>query len=351
MRRWAWALAALALGPGAAMAQDWATVEVCTVDEARIDDAVFDPPGRAALEKVAEGIENRRGRFWQITSPDGAVSHLWGTWHSSDTLILDLPEAVRDVIEAARMVAVEVDYVFKSREEYRNAQFLEGRFNEASDPFSFTPDDQSIAGLPAEISAWITERAIELNWTEDFELVLSTAGIAEMLLSDPCEDFSTGVLPLQDDYIQLLGRLAGAEIRGLEDPSEFLTDLTEDEATAEAIIAVYAAYLKPVTSNADRSTAFGIYREGRLGLMMAWDAAFLEQVLGPRAAEALALTDAYLIAKRNERFVERLADDLAEGGVVVAVGAGHLPGKDGLVTMLRAEGYEVTRVPLPGEAP
>ena len=332
------------------MAQDWATAEVCKVDQAVINDAVFEPPGRAALEAMAAGIENRRGRFWQIKSPDGAVSHLWGTWHSSDPLVLNLPDAVRSTIDAARIVAVEVDYVHKSRDDYRRAQYLEGRYLEASDPFAFTPGEDTIAGLPPEVSNWVTERAIELNWTEDVSLILSPAGIAEMLLSDPCEDFSAGILPIQDDYIQLLGRLAGAEIRGLEDPSEFLEDLTADEATANAIVAVYAAYLKPVTSNAERSTSFGIYREGRLGLMMAWDAFYMSQVLGDRGVDVLARTDAYLLTKRNRRFVERLTDDLSAGGVFVAVGAAHLPGTDGLITMLRDEGFEVTRLPLPGEA-
>ncbi len=350
MRRWAWVLAALAIVPDGAWAQDWATVEVCTVDEAVIDDTVFAPEDRATLEAIAAKIENRRGRFWQITSPEGNVSHLWGTWHSSDPLILDLPDAVRGAIDASRVVAVEVDYVLKSRDAYREALYTQGRFNEASDPFAFTPGDGTVAGLSPEMSGWVTDRAIELNWTEDFNLILSNAGIAEMLLSDPCEDFSNGVLPIQDDYIQLLGRLAGAEIRGLEEPSEFLADLNADEETANAIIAVYAAYLMPVTSNAERATSFGFYREGRLGLMMAWDAAYMAQVLGDQGTKALQLTDDYLLTVRNRRFLDRLAEDLPAGGVFIAVGAGHLPGKDGLVTMLRQAGYKVTRVVLPGEA-
>lgn len=348
MRLWA-LLAAVAFVP-TAWAQDWATAEVCTVSEARIDDSVFNPPGRAVLEAEAAGIENRRGRFWQITAADGAVSHLWGTLHSSDPLILDLPDEVQAAIEGARMVAVEVDYVLKSRGAYRAAQYYEGRFREASDPFDFAQGDETVAGLSPEMSGWVVDRAIELGWTEDVSLILSPAGMAEMLLSDPCEDFSNGVLPIQDDYVQLLGRLAGAEILGLEAPEEFIDDLNADPETAEAIIAVYASYLKPVTSNTERATGFGIYREGRLGLMMAWDAAYMEQVLGDRAAELLQRTDAYLISARNRRFLDRVAGELTEGGVFIAVGAAHLPGESGLVAMLRDAGYDVTRVVLPGEA-
>lgn len=350
MRRLAFA-AALAVLPGMAAAQDWATRDVCTVESAEIVDAAFDPPGRAALESIAAGIENRRGRFWRIEAPDGAVSYLWGTFRSSDALILNLPQQVRTAISEARVVAVAVDNVAPSREAYRASQYPEARYNTASDPFMAEGlGDGTIAGLTMEMSGWVRERAIELGWTEDADLILSPAGMAEMLLSDPCEDFSTGVLPMQDDYVQLLGRLVGARILGLETPEEFLNDLSGRNETASAIIAVLAAYLKPVTTNAKRKTGFALYREGRLGLMAAADAAYLDTVLGQEASEVLALKDDYMLTFRNYRFVDRLKPELDKGGVVVALGARHIAGETGMVSILRKAGYDVTRVVLPGEA-
>ena len=341
----------LASLPIAALAQDWATTDVCTVLSAEVTESALAPATLEDLEVKAAAIPNGTGRFWRAESPAGAVSYLWGTFHSADPLILDLPEDLHTAITNARVVAVEIDYVAKSRDELREGPFYAARFKEAGDPFLAPVLGNTIAGLSPEISDWVRERAIELGWTEDLDLILSPAGIAEMLLSDPCEDFANGVLPIQDDYIQLLGRLAGARILSLEAPLEFLDDLTmpENEATAEAIIQVYAAYLKPVTSNAERATAFALYRQGRLGLGDAWDAAYLNDVLQDQGAQALALTDAYLLTLRNRRFLKRARTDLDAGGVVMAVGAGHLPGKTGLVSMLREAGFAVTRVVVPGE--
>lgn len=339
-----WAILSVSAG-----AQDWATAEVCDVETPVVSEEAFAPGGFSELLNDAGKIPNSNGKFWQITSPEGHVSYLWGTFHSSDPLILRLPDEVRHSIETSRAIAVEIDYTFQDRDAYRRAQMMEGRFLDASDPFEFESSDATIAGLSEEVSGWIRDRALELGWTEDFDLVMSLPGIAEMLLSDPCEDFNEGVLPIQDDYIQLLGRLAGADIIGLEKHDELIADLGADEDTTRAVIGVYAAYLKPMDSNTERSASFALYLEGRLGLMQAWDYSYQREIHGPEGLDKLRLADAYLIEFRNRRFLDRLADQLPRGGVFLAVGSAHLPGETGLVELLRERGYDVTRAVLPGE--
>lgn len=347
--RGALALVMTLLTPLPGTAQDWATHDVCSVDTPAIHDEVFAPSERTTLEAEAAQIPNNTGKFWRITNPDGGISHLWGTYHSADPLILDLPSEVRSTIAASRAVAIEVDYTHTSRETLRAAQMMEGRFIEASDPFA--PVQPPNMGLPVEQAEWVRERAIELGWTEDFDLIMSLPGIAEMLLSDPCEDFVQGVLPIQDDYIQLLGRLAGAAIISLEKPNELIADLAASDDTARALIHTYAAYLKPVDSNRERATSFALYLEGRLGMMDAWDYAHQQEVYGQPGLGITGLTDSYLLEFRNKRFLQRLEKAMADGGLFIAVGAAHLPGEAGMVALLRKAGFDVTRIPLPGEAP
>lgn len=342
-------LTALLAAPAAA--QDWATRDVCKVETPEIVDSAFAPATRATLEDEAAEIPNGIGRFWRIETPGGAVSHLFGTYHSADPLILDLPQAVLDAIAEARTVAVEIDFTYPDRQAYRDAQMMTGRFKEPSDAFDFSEQVGTFLDLPPEVDGWLRERASELGWGDEFDLVMSKPGVVEMLLSDPCEDFASGVLPIQDDYIQLLGRLAGARILSLEGPDEMIADLAESDDTARAIIYTYAAYLKPADSNAERATSFALYLEGRLGMLQAWDHAYQHEVYGPDATATLGLTDDYLLDQRNRRFVNRLSGALPVGGTFVAVGSAHIPGRQGLVALLRDAGHTVTRISLPGETP
>ena len=47
---------------------------------------------------------------------------------------------------------------------------------------------------------------------------------------------------------------------------------------------------------------------------------------------------------RNDRMVERMQPQLAEGGAFIAVGALHLPGESGILKQLESRGFQLTRL-------
>ena len=47
---------------------------------------------------------------------------------------------------------------------------------------------------------------------------------------------------------------------------------------------------------------------------------------------------------RNQIMADRMAERLAEGGAFIAIGALHLPGEKGLLSLLSQRGYSVERV-------
>lgn len=62
-----------------------------------------------------------------------------------------------------------------------------------------------------------------------------------------------------------------------------------------------------------------------------------------------ALSHRILVSERNIAWMPRLIAELNAGNAVIAVGAAHLPGKDGIVTLLTNAGYKVLPIMVPGQ--
>jgi len=93
----------------------------------------------------------------------------------------------------------------------------------------------------------------------------------------------------------------------------------------------------------DADSAIGEFKQ----LLAAWYAGDVEKIDSLNNAE---LRDKHpdlfqiLVVERKQKFTEQIRSVLAGGGVsFVAVGAGHLVGKEGVPAMLEKQGYKVTR--------
>lgn len=86
-------------------------------------------------------------------------------------------------------------------------------------------------------------------------------------------------------------------------------------------------------------------------MMKAYKAQDLEQLSSLIAGsdETMMQYEDVLLYNRNRNWVEKLRTLLKDKALVIAVGAGHLPGEKGVISLLRKEGYKVT--PVPNKAP
>ena len=326
-----------------ASAQSWFTRDVCTVTEPAIDDAIL--PAHV-LQKAAE-IENGVGRLWKITSPAGKVSHLWGTFHSNNRHILDIPAELRQLLGDARVVALENDPTSGTRPDLLNA-------SQGVDFYRAEAAPDVYADFEVQVTIWITARISAQGFTPETIDWLTPGGLGALVLDDPCNDFAAGVLPIQDFRVLMLGREAGARIVGLEPADAFMKALNDPARldTAKAMIEGYGAYLNPEGIKEGRSASFALYLQGRIGTLMAWDADYLVDFFGAKKGpELYRKLNGYLVVERNRTFLQSARPLLDQGDAVIAVGAFHLPGPNGLVQLFRQEGYTVERVPVEGEAP
>jgi uncharacterized protein len=332
-----------------AATQDWFTAEACRVAAARIDPQAYPPDLQADYQAGVADIPNPNGRLWRITAPEGTVSHLWGTYHTPDPLLLDLPDTFRSVLADARVVALEFDFLPESREEL-NIAFDTATFWM---PPTSVPDTR--ADIAPQVLGWIEQRIIDIDWEPAYLPQMTDAGLFSLLLYDPCGDYLARVLPGQDNYIAQEAFLAGAEVTGLQKPQDLAQQLSDPSraANARALIQLYGAYLGPDAADpAIRSTAYALYLQGRLAELDLWSSDLLTRVYPPEEAERIErLALDYVLVERNGFFVTAARPLLDQGGAVIAVGASHLPGELGMVEMLRDAGYAVERVWLLGEDP
>ena len=103
--------------------------------------------------------------------------------------------------------------------------------------------------------------------------------------------------------------------------------------------------LDQAIANYDNTPAF---IDSLIDLYLARDLAGMQSInndqLQQGDANLAAEVEQRLIVARNHRMVERMQPRLEEGRAFIAVGALHLPGKEGILNLLEQQGYLVKYV-------
>lgn len=142
--------------------------------------------------------------------------------------------------------------------------------------------------------------------------------------------------PALDMYFQAEAKKLNIQVLGLETLEEQGAILFDDSIRRQKEL-----LLKTVRESdrmvEESSTLFENYRQQDL---KAIEEAFLKnEDYTPEEMNTL-------LAKRNKRWIARIPDLMTKGPVFFAVGAGHLVGKDGLITLLRNLGFTLTPMSL-----
>ncbi len=86
-------------------------------------------------------------------------------------------------------------------------------------------------------------------------------------------------------------------------------------------------------------TTTALYLKGEIGMIMPTLRKIVPDSLSEEDYE---LFLKYLISDRNHVMADRAVPIIDKGNAFIAVGALHLPGKEGIIELLRAKGYLVT---------
>jgi uncharacterized protein YbaP (TraB family) len=286
--------------------------------------------GRAGLAPAALAggdISYGQGLLWKIERDGVAPSYLFGTIHITDERVLRLPVEVAQAFDGARSATFEVIMTDDLRMQLARAMVASPNrtLDRVLGPVLYTEAMAAGAryglGEPQlkHFKPWALAMFLSVPQAEFARSAMGALPL-DQTLQDRAQSQGKAIYALEtgDEQIALFNEMPEA------DQLSMLESAIQDSAQIETMFAeLTARYLARDIG--------GIHRE-----MIQQSKSMDEQLL---KMFMLRFND-----ERNRVMVQRMAPRLGEGGAFIAIGALHLPGETGLLSLLAAQGYRISRV-------
>ena len=281
--------------------------------------------GRPALASAE--MAYGQGLLWQIDGAGPAPSYLFGTMHSADEEVTDLAPPVVEAFARSQSLSLEVIMTQEARMSLAFAMMLsDGRT------------------LEQVVGAELFQRAVTAGrpygFGQDHLRLFKPWAIMTLLSLPPSEVKRQGAgEKALDHLLQEAATQRGLALHSLEEIDEQIS-LFNDMAEADQVAMLDATI--------DQSDQVELMFEKMRGAYLDQDPARIFELMqaqqtGYDPALVKTFTSRFLDA-RNDRMVERMQPQLAEGGAFIAVGALHLPGESGILKQLEIRGFQLTRL-------
>jgi uncharacterized protein YbaP (TraB family) len=285
--------------------------------------------GWAGLAAASDShpIKHGEGRMWRVERGTAPPSHIIGTMHVSDRRVRNLPQPIQEVFERSEQAAFELRFTPEERQ-----AMLAGTSQSGACRCDL------VGQLDKKTYARVVARAAKYGLPEKVVARLHPFMLL-YIFSMPPEEHQRqldGDLSLDLYLIQWAYDL-GMRVEGLETLEEHLgvLDLIPERDVAE----VMREQLDLLDRQPDRYEM--LLQDYLAGDMRRAYREFQEEA--ERDASAREFKEAFL-DQRNRAMVQRMIPLLERGRAFVAVGALHMPGEEGILSLLERRGYRVTRL-------
>lgn len=270
---------------------------------------------------AAQAAPYSQGLLWKVERSGQAPSYVFGTIHSEDARVLNLPKPVQNAFNGAKTYVMEAVVDESALLGMSNAMmFSDGRGLKdvvSADTYAKTVAAMTNYGLP--------ETATQLMQPWALAITLSTPKpqgglVLDLMLMQQAtvQLKQTAGLETLDEQVGIFAKLPMREqIILLDDTLQQLGRLDQ------VLASLHTAYLARDLAGMERISE-------------------AQQALGNRALGQKLMRK--LVDQRNPRMVARMEPYLKSGQSFIAIGALHLPGEAGVLNLLAKKGYRVSVV-------
>jgi hypothetical protein len=288
---------------------------------------------RAALEARSGAAPFPRGTLWVARKGDAVIT-LVGTYHLADPRHAATLAALAPAIQAAHTLLVEAgpDEIASLKAEMQ-----------ADPSLIVAPAGQSLyADLPPAIWAQLSTALKSRGVPGPIATRLRPWYVMVLLSISQC-DIDAGTVGL-DMQLMAAAKDRALPVRSLE-PADTVFSIFNGLSRADQLALMNTALAEDASSNDGMVTLTNAYFRGETRLMWefsAWETARLPGVTPAEAQRQQDLLERVVITDRNRTWIPVIEAAAAEGPVLAAFGALHLPGAAGVLNLLAADGWTIT---------
>ena len=258
------------------------------------------------------------GLLWEVKKPEIDACYLFGTIHSEDERVTQLPGPVKSAFDKANTLAVEMMLDKEtSSEVLKLLYFSDGRRLK-----SLLDEALYLRAVEAMKKRQLPENIV--NQMKPWAVF--------MILNMP--EQKTGLF--LDMILFNTAKEQNKKVYALETPKE-QTDVFDSMAISTQISLLKSTLDNILDMNKLQNEVIDVYLRRDLNEILALNEKY-ESFIDAKIAKEF---NQRLVIDRNHRMLKRMNDMLQKGNCFVAVGALHLPGDDGLLNLVKQKGFEV----------